>query len=85
MPEVSRITYQFSAKPEYNPTMPLLRVQVRTNEKEGGEMRSEEEIREKLETLRNDKRDNIGRGNRRIYQLALCWVLEEYEEWWLPK
>jgi hypothetical protein len=43
-------------------------------------MRSEEEIREKLETLRNDKRDNIGKDNRRIYQLALCWVLDEYEE-----
>ena len=85
MPEVSRITYQFSAKPEYNPTMPLLRVEILASEKEGAGMRSEEEIREKLETLRHDKRDNIGRDNRCIYQLALCWVLEEYEEWRLPK
>ena len=48
-------------------------------------MRSEGEIREKLETLRRDKRDNIGRDNRRIYQLALCWVLEEYEGRGMPE
>lgn len=40
-------------------------------------MRSEQEIREKLANLRNDKRENAGADNRRIYQLALAWVLEE--------
>ena len=80
MPEVSRITYQFSKITRNNQAMPLLWISFLASEKEGEGMRSEEEIREKLETLRNDKRDNIGKDNRRIYQLALCWVLDEYEE-----
>lgn len=80
MPEVSRITYQFGQVPGNIKTMPLLWISFLASEKEGEGMRSEEEIREKLETLRNDKRDNIGKDNRRIYQLALCWVLDEYEK-----
>lgn len=35
MPEVSRITYQFSEKPQHETTMPLLRVSVCTSKKEG--------------------------------------------------
>ena len=49
-------------------------------EKEGTGMRTEQEIRAKLEELRSDTRENAGRDNRKIYQLALCWVLKEYKE-----
>ena len=60
--------------------MPVLWVEIPTSEKEGTGMRTEQEIRAKLEELRSDTRENAGRDNRKIYQLALCWVLKEYKE-----
>ena len=60
--------------------MPVLWVEIPTSEKEGAGMRTEQEIRAKLEELRSDTRENAGRDNRKIYQLALCWVLKEYKE-----
>ena len=80
MPQVSRNTYQFSEVPGNDQAMPVLWIQVFSGEKEGAGMRTEQEIRAKLEELRNDKRENAGRDNRKIYQLALCWVLKEYED-----
>ena len=59
--------------------MPVLRVSVLATKEEGEGMRSEHEIREKLEKIRND-RTGKWRENRAIYGLALAWVLGEGEE-----